>query len=118
MGGEVITGSTRMKSGTAQKMILNMLSTGTMIKLGKVYSNLMVDVLALNEKLVERCKKIFCEATGKSYESAEKYLSLSKYNVKAAILMSESGYSYQKAISQLEKHKGLLFNAIKEVSHE
>ena len=64
VGAEVVTGSTRLKSGTAQKLVLNMLSTGTMIKLGKVYGNLMVDVRATNEKLVERAKRIVCEATG------------------------------------------------------
>ena len=64
VGAEVVTGSTRMKAGTAQKLVLNMLSTGTMIKLGKVYGNLMVDVRATNKKLVERAKKIVCEATG------------------------------------------------------
>lgn len=72
VGAEVVTGSTRLKAGTAQKLVLNMLSTGTMIKLGKVYGNLMVDVKATNEKLVERAKRIVCEATGVERGQAEK----------------------------------------------
>ncbi|MDR2008646.1 MAG: N-acetylmuramic acid 6-phosphate etherase [Alphaproteobacteria bacterium] len=110
---EVITGSTRMKAGSAQKMILNMLSTGTMVKLGKVYSNLMVDVQALNAKLVERCKKIFMEATGADYATAEEYLNNSKYNVKAAILMYESKLNFEDSLELLATHNGVLYNAIR-----
>lgn len=87
VGAEVVTGSTRMKAGTAQKLVLNMLSTGTMIKLGKVYGNLMVDVRATNKKLVERAKKIVCEATGVDREVAEKVLKETNYDVKLSILM-------------------------------
>jgi N-acetylmuramic acid 6-phosphate etherase len=87
VGPEVITGSTRMKAGTAQKMVLNMLSTGAMIKLGKVYENLMVDVGATNLKLIERCKKIVIEATGVSRELAEKYLEETNYDVKLTIFL-------------------------------
>jgi N-acetylmuramic acid 6-phosphate etherase len=111
-GPEVITGSTRMKAGTAQKMILNMLSTGTMIKLGKTYGNLMVDVKALNAKLVERCKKIFMESTGQPYEIAEKYLEKTKYNVKLAILMEKTGLNIDTASIELEKNHGLLHKTI------
>ena len=71
VGAEVVTGSTRLKSGTAQKLVLNMLSTGAMIKLGKVYGNLMVDVKSTNEKLTQRAKLIVCEATGLDIEEAK-----------------------------------------------
>ncbi len=86
-GPEVITGSTRLKSGTAQKMVLNMLSTATMIKLGKVYGNLMVDVKATNEKLVERCVRIVCTATGATDDAARAALEQCSYSAKTAILM-------------------------------
>ena len=87
VGAEVVTGSTRLKSGTAQKLVLNMLSTGAMIKLGKVYGNLMVDVRATNEKLVERAKKIVCEATGVEREKAENILKETDFDVKLSIFM-------------------------------
>lgn len=87
VGPEVITGSTRMKAGTAQKLVLNMISTGAMIKLGKVYSNLMVDMRATNEKLVERAKRIVKLATGASDAEAEETLNETDYNVKLAIMM-------------------------------
>ncbi len=80
-------GSTRMKAGTAQKLVLNMISTGVMIKLGKVYSNLMVDVRATNEKLVERAKRIVKIATGASDIEVEKTLNETDYDVKLAIIM-------------------------------
>ncbi len=86
-GPEVVTGSTRMKSGTAQKMVLNMLSTGAMIKLGKVYGNLMVDVKATNEKLVERCKRIVCEAAGVDRGTATQALESCGFRAKVAIVM-------------------------------
>ena len=70
-GAEILTGSTRLKAGTAQKLVLNMISTASMIGVGKVYKNLMVDVQSTNEKLVERSKRIIVEATGASYEVAE-----------------------------------------------
>lgn len=86
-GPEVVTGSTRMKSGTAQKMVLNMLSTGAMIKLGKVYGNLMVDVKATNEKLVERCKRIVCEAANVDRDTATQALENCGFRAKVAIVM-------------------------------
>ena len=86
-GPEVITGSTRMKSGTAQKMVLNMLSTCAMIRLGKVYGNLMVDVKASNEKLIHRCERIVAVATGMSEEQAAECLSRCGYRSKTAIVM-------------------------------
>ena len=87
LGPEVVTGSTRMKSGTAQKMILNMLSTSTMIKLGKVYGNLMVDVKPSNSKLIQRCISIVCTSTNVSVEKAKEVLEQCGYNPKTAIVM-------------------------------
>ena len=86
-GPEVVTGSTRMKSGTAQKMVLNMLSTGAMIKLGKVYGNLMVDVKPSNEKLIRRCVTIVCAATGCDEATAVAALEACDYRPKIAIVM-------------------------------
>lgn len=88
VGPEVITGSTRMKSGTAQKLILNMISTSLMIQYGKVYKNLMVDVQPTNEKLVERAKRIIMSSSGCSYDEAAKYLAESGEDVKVAISMA------------------------------
>ncbi|WP_285395692.1 N-acetylmuramic acid 6-phosphate etherase [Lysinibacillus sp. fls2-241-R2A-57] len=86
-GPEILTGSTRLKAATAHKQILNMITTTSMIKLGKVYKNLMVDVHASNFKLRERAKKIVCEATGVSYEQAEGILEQTHFQVKLAIVM-------------------------------
>ena len=86
-GPEVVSGSTRMKSGTAQKMVLNMLSTGAMIKLGKVYGNLMVDVKPSNEKLVRRCVTIVCSATDCAEAEAVEALEQCGYHTKTAIVM-------------------------------
>ena len=86
-GPEVVTGSTRMKSGTAQKMVLNMLSTAAMIKLGKVYGNLMVDVQATNEKLVQRAVSIVCTATGADAATARDALGRCGFHCKQAIVM-------------------------------
>lgn len=88
VGPEVVTGSTRMKAGTAQKMILNMISTSLMIKCGKVYKNLMVDVQPTNKKLVERAKHIIMASSKCSYEEAEHYLQQSASHVKIAICMA------------------------------
>jgi len=113
-GPEVVTGSTRMKSGTAQKMVLNMLSTGAMIKLGKVYGNLMVDVKATNEKLVERCKRIVCEATGVDYDTATKALEQCGYRAKVAIVMLKTGGDVHDAEQRLEAHEGRVAQAVGE----
>ena len=86
-GPEVLTGSTRLKAGTAQKLILNMLSTVSMIGIGKVYQNLMVDVQATNEKLEERSKRIIMAATECSYEEAASYFEAANHKVKVAIVM-------------------------------
>jgi N-acetylmuramic acid 6-phosphate etherase len=105
-GPEVITGSTRMKSGTAQKMVLNMLSTGTMIKLGKVYGNLMVDVKPSNEKLIRRCVTIVCNATGCDDKTATAALEACGYRPKTAIVMVLCGVNAEKAKEMLAKADG------------
>ena len=112
-GPEVLTGSTRLKAGSAQKMILNMISTASMVGVGKVYGNLMVDVRATNEKLVERAKRIVMEATGTSYEEAEKNLVLAKWHVKTAIVMILAGCGYEEAAQRLEKADGFVREAVK-----
>lgn len=86
-GAEVVTGSSRMKSGTAQKMVLNMLSTASMIKLGKVYENLMVDLRPSNEKLVQRAVRIVCSVTGAEEEKARAALEAANMHCKTAIVM-------------------------------
>ena len=113
-GPEVVTGSTRMKSGTAQKMVLNMLSTGAMIKLGKVYGNLMVDVKPTNAKLVERCKRIVCEATGVDYDTATEALEKCGYRAKVAIVMLKTGSDVHEAERRLEAHEGRVAQAVGE----
>jgi N-acetylmuramic acid 6-phosphate etherase len=111
-GPEVITGSTRMKAGTAQKLVLNMLSTGAMIRLGKVYGNLMVDVQASNHKLIERCKQILCEATGLPRSEAEALLDATGYDVKLAILLAKTGLPLAQATQLLQQAEGYLQRAI------
>jgi N-acetylmuramic acid 6-phosphate etherase len=112
-GPEVLTGSTRLKAGSAQKMILNMISTASMIGIGKVYGNLMVDVRATNEKLVERSKRIVMEATGVGYEEAENALDSAKGHVKTAIVMILTGCGYEEAVQKLEKSEGFVREAVK-----
>ncbi|MBU3137688.1 N-acetylmuramic acid 6-phosphate etherase [Clostridium gasigenes] len=113
VGAEVITGSTRLKSGTAQKLVLNMLSTGSMIKLGKVYGNLMVDVRSTNEKLVERAKKIVAEATGVTINEAAEVLSKTEFDVKIAIFMILSKLEKEEAEFKLKESKGYIAEALK-----
>jgi N-acetylmuramic acid 6-phosphate etherase len=105
-GPEVVTGSTRMKSGTAQKMVLNMLSTGAMIKLGKVYGNLMVDVKPSNEKLVRRCVTIVCAATECDEATATAALEACEYRPKTAIVMILCGVGAEDAVAMLAKADG------------
>ena len=112
VGPEALTGSTRMKSGTAQKLVLNMLSTGAMIKLGKVYQNLMVDVKATNVKLIDRACRIVVEATGASRMDAEHALSQTEYDVKPAILMILKGIGSDQARQSLQQHNGYLRAAL------
>lgn len=105
-GPEVVTGSTRMKSGTAQKMVLNMLSTGAMIKLGKVYGNLMVDVKPSNEKLIRRCVTIVCSAAECTEAEATKALEECDYRPKVAIVMVLRGVNADIACAMLQKAEG------------
>lgn len=111
-GPEIITGSTRLKAGTAQKLVLNMISTTSMIKIGKVYENLMVDVQPTNEKLIERSKKIIMEATGVDYGTAEAYFEKANHQVKAAIVMILLNCSYDDAKLKLENAQGFIRNTI------
>ena len=105
-GPEVVTGSTRMKSGTAQKMVLNMLSTGTMIKLGKVYGNLMVDVKPSNEKLIRRCVTIVCTAAECDEATATAALEACEYRPKVAIVMIRKGIGAEEAKELLTQAGG------------
>lgn len=111
-GPEVVAGSTRMKSGTAQKMVLNMLSTGAMIKLGKVYGNLMVDVKPSNEKLVRRCQRIVCEAAGVDEADARAVLEQCGYRPKTAIVMLRLGVDVNRAVELLEQSGGRVAGAL------
>lgn len=113
VGPEVITGSTRMKAGTAQKLILNMISTSLMIKYGKVYKNLMVDVQPTNEKLVERAKRIIVSSSGCSYDEASRYLEQSGRNVKIAICMAITGLSKDNCVAILSRNQGNISKAIR-----
>jgi N-acetylmuramic acid 6-phosphate etherase len=108
VGPEALTGSTRLKSGTAQKLILNMLSTASMIRLGKSYQNLMVDVKATNKKLHARAIRIVMQATECEAREAERVLKETNNNVKLAILMLLSGMDKETARHQLDKQKGFL----------
>ncbi|MFV0559594.1 MAG: N-acetylmuramic acid 6-phosphate etherase [Enterococcus sp.] len=107
-GPEFLTGSTRLKSGTAQKLILNMISTISMIGIGKVYNNLMVDVKPTNEKLVERSKRIIMQATDAPYEIAEKYFYDADENVKLAIVMILTNSDKEAAQEKLVEAKGFV----------
>lgn len=113
VGAEVLTGSTRLKAGTAQKMILNMISTASMVLNGKVYQNLMVDVMQTNIKLIERARNIVIEATGCEYDVAVKKLELADGNAKTAIVMILTDSDVKTAKLLLEKGQGFVKNAIK-----
>jgi N-acetylmuramic acid 6-phosphate etherase len=112
VGPEILSGSTRLKSGSAQKMILNMLTTTTMIKLGKVYGNLMVDLNASNVKLVERSRHIVMEITGVSYEEAVMTLNATNQKVKPAIVMIMAGVSLDAAKAAIAEANGFIRKAI------
>ncbi|HBV40701.1 MAG TPA: N-acetylmuramic acid 6-phosphate etherase, partial [Erwinia sp.] len=112
VGPEALTGSTRLKSGTAQKLVLNMISTGAMVKIGKVYQNLMVDMQATNVKLADRACRMVCQATGCGPTEAEQALRHAAYEVKTAILMVLSGVEAAEANSLLAQHGGFLRAAL------
>lgn len=112
VGPEVLTGSTRMKAGTATKLILNMLTTTTMVRLGKTYGNRMVDLQAKSEKLVERSKRILMEVTGVSYRQAATYLDESHGEVKTAIVMILEQVDCIKAKKLLKEADGFVWKAL------
>ncbi|GIO14287.1 N-acetylmuramic acid 6-phosphate etherase [Cohnella xylanilytica] len=113
VGPEVIMGSTRLKAGTAQKLVLNMLTTGTMVKLGKTYDNLMVDLKASNNKLYDRSVRIIQAATGVGEEQAADYLNRASMSAKLAILMIRTGLEASAAEEALTRHDGNLKAAIR-----
>ncbi len=114
VGPEVVTGSTRMKAGTAQKLVLNMLSTATMIRMGKVYENLMVDLRTASRKLEERTKRVFVEATGARYAEAVPALRRAGGSLKVAIVMRRAKVSRAEAERRLERAHGWVRQAIEE----
>jgi N-acetylmuramic acid 6-phosphate etherase len=112
VGPEVLTGSTRLKAGTAQKLVLNMLSTASMIRIGKAYKNLMIDVKPSNKKLIERAKRIIMMAADVSYEKAEEYLEKANYKPKAAVVMIKTNCSYEEALEKIKKGNGFVHKAV------
>ncbi|MBU2444206.1 MAG: N-acetylmuramic acid 6-phosphate etherase [Bacteroidetes bacterium] len=112
VGPEVVMGSTRMKSGTAQKLVLNMITTTAMIRIGKVYENMMIDLQMTNLKLVERSKRIVMTITGVSYDEAEKYLKEARGHVKTALVMIRAKVTYEEAKRRLELSEGFVRKAI------
>jgi N-acetylmuramic acid 6-phosphate etherase len=111
-GPEVVTGSTRMKAGTATKLVLNMITTGAMIRLGKTYGNLMVDLRATNNKLKDRSERIVIEVCGVSREEARKLLDAADKSVKTAIVMQKLGLDRDGALAALERAGGVIRRAI------
>jgi N-acetylmuramic acid 6-phosphate etherase len=114
VGPEIIAGSTRLKAGTATKMVLNMLTTIAMIKVGKTYGNLMVDVQTGSEKLKDRARRILGVATGLSYDEADSLLKRAKWNVKAAIVMQKGNLTLAQALRRLKKANDSIRQAIGE----
>ena len=114
VGPEVIAGSTRLKAGTATKLVLNMLTTAAMVRIGKTYGNLMVDVRTGSEKLRDRARRIITIVTGLEYDEAEKLLGRAHWNVKAAIVMQKSGLAYPQALSRLRRAHDSVRDAIGE----
>src|SRR4030095_12210459 len=103
VGAEVIAGSTRLKAGTATKLVLNMLTTGAMVRIGKTYGNLMVDVHTGSEKLKDRARRIVNIVTGLEYDESDKILRKDNWNVKTASVMQKTGLIYPKALARLRK---------------
>ncbi len=114
-GPEILTGSTRLKAGTGQKLVLNMISTVSMVKTGKIYENLMVNVQATNDKLVDRSKRIIVEATGVSYEKAEEVYAVAQ-SVKTAIVMILAGTTKEEAEEALADTNGLIYETLQKLS--
>ncbi|MEI5991181.1 N-acetylmuramic acid 6-phosphate etherase [Enterococcus crotali] len=118
VGPEVITGSTRMKAGTAQKMVLNMFSTGIMVKVGNVYQNLMVNVQPTNEKLVQRSVHIIHDATGVDLTTAQKYLEKAQNHVAEAIVMIKGQIDLTEAQELLKRHNRRISDVLGELTKE
>src|SRR5215468_72111 len=114
VGPEVIAGSTRLKAGTATKMVLNMLTTAAMIRIGKTYGNLMVDVQMGSEKLKDRARRIIMIVTGLGYDEADRLLRKAHWNVKAAIVMEKGTLTYPKAMARLKSAHDFVRDAIHE----
>jgi N-acetylmuramic acid 6-phosphate etherase len=114
VGPEVLTGSTRLKAGTAQKMVLNMLSTAVMVRLGHGYDNLMIDLALTNQKLRHRVKRILMESSGKDVSAVEHALRQTEHNLRLALIMLKRGLTAQKAKRQLAAAKGDLRRALGE----
>jgi N-acetylmuramic acid 6-phosphate etherase len=112
VGPEVVAGSTRMKCGTAQKLVLNMLSTTTMINLGKVCGNLMIELKPTSRKLKERAKRIIMMLTGADYDTADRVFNDAQENTKAAIVMIKTKVTYEKATKALRKACGRVWKAV------
>ncbi len=114
VGPEVIAGSTRLKAGTATKIVLNMLTTAAMIRIGKTYGNLMVDVQTGSEQRRDRARRIISMVTGLEYDAADKLLRRAHWNVKAAIVMQKSGLEYPRALARLRRAHDFVRDAIGE----
>lgn len=112
VGPEVIMGSTRMKSGTAQKLVLNMITTTAMVRLGKTYENMMIDLQMTNKKLIERAKRIVMTITGVSYQEAQDYLEKSNYHIKTSIVIIKANVDFEEAQKLLEQANGFVRKAI------
>ncbi|MCY3036247.1 N-acetylmuramic acid 6-phosphate etherase [Aerococcus urinae] len=112
VGPEILTGSTRLKAGTAQKLVLNMLSTVSMIQIGKVYQNLMIDINVTNEKLEDRATRIISNITEASYEQAHEALVDSHFNVKNAVVMLAEKVSFEESQNLLQKADGFIYKII------
>jgi N-acetylmuramic acid 6-phosphate etherase len=112
VGPEVLTGSTRLKAGTSQKMVLNMLSTAVMARLGHVYENLMIDMMLTNEKLADRALRILAEASGKRVSAAEHALRAAGYDMRVALVMLKRGVGVAEAKGRLRAAQGDLGKAL------
>ncbi len=114
VGPEVIAGSTRLKAGTATKMVLNMLTTAAMVRVGKTYGNLMVDVQTTSEKLKDRARRILTIVSGIEYADADRLLKRAHWNVKTAIVMQKTGLGYRQALAKLKAADDVVREAIGE----
>lgn len=117
VGPEVIMGSTRMKSGTAQKLVLNMITTTAMIRMGKVYENMMIDLQMTNQKLRERAKRIVMTITNVSYKEAEKFLEQADWHVKSALVMIKANVGKDEAQRRLRNANGFVRAAIEGITY-